>query len=150
MTRIKMIVFLGWLMMTGFVVPLAQAQNPTEAPAKIHSTPWIQEIYTQLNLTDDQKKQLEVNKQQHRAMMANIRQQIRMNKEAMKAELMKDQLDMVKIHAIHQRIKLLQDQMEDGRLNSILAVRKILTSEQFVKFVTLMKKHRTSSEKQGN
>jgi len=83
-------------------------------------------------------------------MMANIRQQIRMNKEAMKAELMKDQLDMVKIHAIHQRIKLLQDQMEDGRLNSILAVRKILTSEQFVKFVTLMKKHRTSSEKQGN
>jgi len=37
--------------------------------------------------------------------------------------------------------------MEDDKLNSILAVRGILTPDQFTKFVELMHKHRITSEK---
>ena len=44
---------------------------------------------------------------------------------------MKPRLDTPKINAVHDQIKSLQNQMEDGKLSSILAVRAILTPEQF-------------------
>ena len=128
---------------------LAHAENApgAEGPSqKWHSGQRIQEIYSQLNLTDDQKKQLEANKQQHRAKMESARQEIKADKEALKEELMKPQLDMTKINAIHDQIKSLQYQMEDDKLNSILAVRAILTPEQFSKFVNLMHKHKQEHE----
>ncbi len=106
----------------------------------------IQEIYSQLNLTDGQKKQLESNKQQHRAKMESTRQEMKTNKEALRRELMKSQLDLLKINTIHNQIKSLQDQMEDEKLNSILAVRTILTPDQFLKFVNLMHKHKQEHE----
>ncbi len=109
---------------------------------KWHSGQRIQEIYSQLNLTDDQKKQLEANKQQHRAKMESTRQEMKTYKEALKEELMKPRLDMPKINQIHDQIKSLQNQMEDGKLNSILAVRAILTPEQYLKFVNLMHQHK--------
>jgi Spy/CpxP family protein refolding chaperone len=96
------------------------------------------EIFKELNLTDDQRKQLEANKQEHRSRMQMARQQIKTTKEALRQELMKPQLDMPKIHQLHRRIKDLLSQMEDDKLNSILAVRTILTPEQFMKFNDLM------------
>ncbi len=122
---------------------LAHAENPgTEGSSlKAHSGQRIQQIYSQLNLTDDQKKQLEANKQQHRAKIQSAREAMKADKEALHAELMKPQLDMSKINQIHDQIKALQDQMEDNKLSSILAVRAILTPEQFSKFVALMHKH---------
>ena len=106
----------------------------------------IQEIYSQLDLTDIQKKQLEANKQQHRAKMEVARQEMKVNREQLHAELMKAQLDMPKINAIHREIKSLEARMEDDRLNSVLAVRSILTPEQFLKFVNLMHKHKPDHE----
>ena len=127
---------------------LAHAQNPVvEGPSqKWHSGQRIQEIYNQLNLTDDQKKQLEANKQQHRAKIQSVRQAMKTQREALQEELMKPRLDMPKINAIHHQIKSLQSQMEDDRLSSIIAVRAILTPEQFFKFVTLMHQHKQEHE----
>jgi N-acetylglutamate synthase/N-acetylornithine aminotransferase len=53
---------------------------------------------------------------------------------------------MAKIHAIHNDIKAVQDQMEDIKLDSILAVRTILTTDQFLKFTSLMHKHKPQPE----
>jgi Spy/CpxP family protein refolding chaperone len=128
---------------------LVQAQGvpPEESPsAKMHSGEHIQEIYSQLNLTDDQKKQLDANKQQHRARTEISRQELKKDKEALRQEIMSAQLDMVKINKIHQQIKDLQAQMEDDKLNSILAVRAILTPEQFLKFINLMHKHKSGHD----
>ena len=129
-------------------LPLAQADNSEagRVSTKWHSGQRFQEIYSQLNLTDDQKKQLEANKQQHRAKMENVRREIKADKETLKEELMKPQLDMPKINAIHDQIKSLQNQMEDVKLNSILGVRTILTPEQFLKFINLMHKHKQGHE----
>jgi Spy/CpxP family protein refolding chaperone len=127
---------------------LAHAENPGDkGPSqKWHSGQRTQEIYSQLNLTDDQKKQLEANKQQHRARIQSVRQAMKTDREALREELMRPRLDLPKINKIHQQIKSLQSQMEDDRLSSILAVRAILTPEQFFKFVNLMHKHKQEHE----
>ena len=126
-------------------VPLAHAQNASAtdgSSSKKHTGQYIQEIYKQLDLTDDQKKQLEVNKQQLRAKMQSFRQQMKVDRDALRLELMKPQLAMAQIKQIHDQIKSLQDQMEDEKLNSILAVRAILTPAQYLKFIGLMHKNK--------
>ncbi|MBF0571864.1 MAG: Spy/CpxP family protein refolding chaperone [Candidatus Omnitrophica bacterium] len=124
---------------------LAQAQD-VQGPFKAHSGQGIQELYSKLNLTDAQKQQLETNKQQHRARMEKARQEMKTDKEALHGELMKPQLDMARVKAIHNQIKSIQSGMEDDKLSSILTVRAILTPEQFSNFVTLMHKHKQTHD----
>ena len=101
-----------------------------------------QEIYTQLSLTDEQKKQLEDNKQKNREKRKALFEKMRSYKDALNKELMKSNLDVNKINVIQAQFKVLQSQMTDERLNSILEVRRILTPEQFAKFVLLMDQHK--------
>ena len=96
----------------------------------------------ELNLTDQQKKQLEENKSKNMELMKATFEKIKSSREALKAELMKPQLDMKKINDAQAQIKALQAQMTDNHLNSILEVRKILSREQFEKFISIMDKHK--------
>jgi len=148
MTKLKKILFGVFGLYVFAALSMAHAENPGPdgSSQKWHSGQRIQEIYSQLNLTDDQKKQLEANKQQHREKMKSVRQEIKTDKEVFKEELMKPQLDILKINQIHNQVKSLQNQMEDEKLNSILAVRAILTPEQFSKFVNLMHKKEHDEE----
>lgn len=102
----------------------------------------IHGIYTQLNLTPEQRKKLEDNRQNNREKRKELSERIRSYKEALNQEIMKPQLDMAKINEIQGSIKGLQAQMADDRLESILAVRKILTAEQFTQFITQVEKSR--------
>ena len=149
MTKFKKVLFgvIGLFVFT--VLPLAHAENPGPdgSSPKLHSGHWIQEIYSQLNLTDDQTKKLEANKQQHRARMEGARREMRVEKRALQEELMKPQLDMLKINGLHYQIKALLSQMEDIKLSSILTVRAILTPEQFSRFVNLMHQHKPGQER---
>ena len=137
MTKFKKVLFgffAAYLFAVIFPVPCsANAENPRPDKSfqEEHPGQWTQEIYSQLNLTQAQKKQLEANKQQHRAIMESARREIKADKETLKEELMKPKLDMPKINAVHGQIKALQNQMADSKLNSILAVRAILTPAQF-------------------
>ena len=94
-----------------------------------------QALYKDLNLTDEQKRLLEENrknrKEEARAMFENMKQK----RSLMKEELQKENLDMTKISGINNELKELQAKMLDHRLNGILEVRKILTPEQFRKFL---------------
>jgi Spy/CpxP family protein refolding chaperone len=141
MTKFKKVFFSG-LAAVLLALPLAQAQQGPGPEPREHDGSHIQEIFKQLDLTDEQKQQLETAKKQHRTEAASDRRAIRDAREAMRVELMKSQLDMAKIRQIHSQIKSLQDKMEDERLNSILTVRTILTQEQFQKFSSLMHKHK--------
>jgi Spy/CpxP family protein refolding chaperone len=145
MTKARKILFSFIGLYIFAVLSLAHAQNEPGmdgALPKDHSGQRIQEIFSQLGLTDVQKQELEANKQQHRAQMRIARQEMKTDKEEFQNELMKPQLDMPKINDIHNRIKAVQAQMEDNKLSSILAVRSILTQDQFLKFVNLMHKHK--------
>ncbi len=152
MTKFKKVLFgvLGVYLFAA-IFPVLCSANAENLGANGHSPKGhfeqrTQEIYSRLNLTGDQKKQLEANKQQHRAKMQNSRQGIKADKEALKEQLMKPTLDMPKINQIHEQIKSLQNQMEDDKLSSIIAVRAILTPEQYLKFVSLMHEHKEGHE----
>ncbi len=152
MTKFKKVLFAFFGVYLFAALSLAHAENPgvNGSSQKWHSGQRAQEIYSQLNLTDEQKKRLEANKQQHRAKMQSAHQGIKADKEALKGELMKSQLDMPKINQIHDQIKSLQNQMEDEKLNSIIAVRAILTPEQYLKFVNLMHKHKEGHDEESS
>ncbi len=102
----------------------------------------IQAVYDQLSLSEEQKQLLDENKKSHQAVKDTLRQALTANMEASGEELKKDNFDLNKINALHEESKNIRNQMADDRLNGILAVRKILTKEQFIKFSELMQQDR--------
>ncbi len=151
MTQLRIVLFSGlWLCVFGATAWVHAEGSPeaeVSSPTWRHGGGGIQEIYSQLHLTEIQKKQLEDNKMQHRARMKAIREQGKAYRQVFQQELMKPQLDMNKIHELHSRLKALESQMADDRLNSVLAVRSILTPQQFSEFTALMHKHKLEHEK---
>ena len=151
MRDLKKVLVVGFFILGIFVLPAAYA-NEAAYSSDEHSGyahrkhermgKKGEEIYNQLNLTQDQKKQLEANKQKHRENMEAVFEKMKSYKEDFNHELMKSTLDMNKINEIHSQFKTVQSQMSDDRLNSILEVRKILTPEQFSKFLSLMDQHK--------
>lgn len=107
----------------------------------------VQEIFAQLNLTEEQKQLLDANKSKHGAAREDGFKHGRDNMKAIGEELKKKDYDVAKIRAIHEESKKLRNEMADKRLEGILEVRKILTDEQFVKFTQLMEKDRQKNEK---
>ncbi len=93
----------------------------------------------QLNLTDDQKKQLKDIWHKQRETMKATFEQIKANREGLHKELLGPTTDMNKINALQAQWKTLQAQMADNRLNSTLEVKKILTPEQFGKYLEFQK-----------
>ena len=95
-----------------------------------------QELYKDLNLSEEQKNLLEENRKSHREEMKSILNQMKEKREAIRNELQKDELNIGRISQINNELKILSAQMLDGKLEGILKVRKILTPEQFKKFMT--------------
>jgi Spy/CpxP family protein refolding chaperone len=95
-----------------------------------------QEMFKDLNLTDEQKKELEENKKKNREMKRASFQAIKDKMITMRKELENPELNMDKINQIQGEIKIIQAQTIDARLQSVLEIRKILTLEQFSKFLT--------------
>ncbi len=108
------------------------------------------EIFKQLDLSPEQEKQLNIHRKRHREQGKEIHTSIRAKREAMKEELQKQALDMEKINKIHSEMKSMHSKKADHRLEGILEVRKILTTEQFVKFMELRKNlHSMKKRREG-
>ena len=101
-----------------------------------------QELYKDLNLTAEQKKMLDENKGKHREQMKALFNNIQAQEAAMRQELQKQNLDTGKIDQLNNELKKLQSQLLDQRLAATLEVRKILSPEQFKKFMAKMEEHR--------
>ena len=92
-----------------------------------------------LNLSEDQEKQLKDIKQKQKETMKSVFEQIKTNREAFEAEIVKATPDMNKINDAQTQIKTFQSQMMDNHLNFILAIKKIMTPEQFAGYMALEK-----------
>ncbi|MBF0505127.1 MAG: Spy/CpxP family protein refolding chaperone [Candidatus Omnitrophica bacterium] len=150
MTKLKRVLLSGFFLSVLSTACLVQADNPSQADSlktAKHGGVGIQEIFSQLNLTEPQKKQLEDNKTKHRNKMKIARQQREAYSKDLQQELMKPQLDMNKINDIHNQLKAQESKIADERLDSILTVRAILTSQQFSEFLSLMNKHKLEHAK---
>ncbi len=97
------------------------------------------EVFKQLDLSPEQEKQLEAHRNKHREQGEEIRKSIKAKRGEIKNELHKQELNMEKINKIHSELKSLRSKKADHRLEGILEVRKILTTEQFRKFCELKK-----------
>ncbi|MDD5669617.1 MAG: periplasmic heavy metal sensor [Candidatus Omnitrophica bacterium] len=102
----------------------------------------MQQFFQELNLTEEQKKLLNDNKNKHREQMKIIFQQKKDKMALIRQEVQKNELDMEKIIQINNELKELESKMLDLMLQGILDVRKILTAEQFKKFMEQAEKHR--------
>jgi len=65
--------------------------------------------------------------------------QIKANKEALTNELLQTKPDVNKINDLKSKMKALGAQMLDNRINSNLEVKKILTAQQFAKYLEIQK-----------
>ncbi len=92
-----------------------------------------------LNLSADQEKQWKDSRQKQKEAMKSVFEQMKANREAFDAEIVKATPDMNKINDIQAQLKTIQGQMVDNHLNSILEVKKILTPEQFAGYMALEK-----------
>lgn len=106
-----------------------------------------QEMFKELNLTDEQKQKLEENRKKRKDDAQGLRDHMKELKTAMRQELEKDVLDMAKVDQVQSQMKEAQAQMMDNRLKGILEVRGILTPEQFKKFSAKMDEHKGRSMK---
>ncbi|MBF0522185.1 MAG: Spy/CpxP family protein refolding chaperone [Candidatus Omnitrophica bacterium] len=100
------------------------------------------QFYKDLNLTEEQQKALEANKSKNRDQMKALGQNMKDKMSLLRQELQKDPLNMEQVNRIEADLKAAQAQMLDQRLASILEVRKILTPEQFKKFMAKMEQKR--------
>lgn len=98
------------------------------------------EIFRDLNLTAEQKKALEDNKNKNRIEMKASFEAKRAKERQLREELQKVDMDIKKVNEINNELKSLHAKMADQRLAGILEVRKILTPEQFKKFNEKMEK----------
>lgn len=119
---------------------------------KDHSEKWKeriearkQEMFKELNLTDEQKQKIDDNSTKNRNDAKGLYSQMKELRNAMRQELEKDTLDLDKINQIQSQIKQTNEQIMDNRLQGILEVRGILTPEQFRKFSEKMNEHRERS-----
>lgn len=103
-----------------------------------------------LNLSDDQVKQLKDGHQKQREAMKSLFVQIKSNREALNAEIVKATPDMSKVNDIETQLKTLQSQMVDNHLNSILGIKKILTPEQFAGYMALKKEKMLKMKMMGH
>ena len=101
-----------------------------------------EELFKELNLTEEQRQQLEANKTQNRKEMKTLFEGMREKRSRLQQELQADNINMDKVNQINGELKVLQGQMLDHRLAGILAVRKILSPEQFKKFMSKMEERK--------
>jgi len=140
--KVKNIIFLTMITFALTLTPAAASDNPAgqtkhaeQGASGVHEG-----FYKDLNLSDGQRKLLEENRAKNREQMKALVNEIKEKKSAMRRELQKEALDMTKINQTNQDLKKLEAQMLDYRLERIFEVRKILTPEQFRKFMDNIEK----------
>ncbi len=103
------------------------------------------EMTEKLGLTPEQQAQLKEMREKGKDQVKANFEQMRAKREAMQEELQKADFDPAKVKALQEELKAMHSAMADQHMEHMLAVRKILTPEQFKKF-SEMKKNRGHKE----
>ncbi len=108
-----------------------------------------EKFHQQLGLTAEQEAQLTSGRKAHRAKMDELREALQAKRKDLADELAKPDLNTAQVNALKEEIKGLHNQQVDERVNSILAVRNILTPEQFAKFQQFGERFRERRHNKG-
>lgn len=110
--------------------------------SKVKKQRWLRNkeaIYNQLNLTEEQKTSLKENKDKQKSQMMSLQKELQQENKNLKDALNSPSFSRRDLEPIAERIKKLEAKKIDLRINGILAVKEILTPEQFSKFQELVK-----------
>lgn len=101
----------------------------------------------ELNLTPEQKQKLQEQRQAARQANQSVREQMKTKMQELHAEIAKPEADPVKIKDLVADINTLKGNMFSSHVDGILAMKAILTPEQFAKFEENRKKHGFGKQK---
>lgn len=104
-------------------------------------------LVKELNLTSEQEKQIRKQRKEKRKKNKTIRKKLGKKMKELREELEKQDVDKGKIDAIAEGIKALRGTLIDQRINAILAMKEILTPEQYEKLKELREKRRSERRK---
>ena len=99
-------------------------------------------IYQELNLTPEQQKKLEENRQAQREKTSQLRTAMKEKEKQLQQTLKDPAVTRANVEPVVNEIKSLQAQLIDQRVSGIFAVKEILTPEQVIKFNQLMEKRK--------
>jgi periplasmic protein CpxP/Spy len=109
---------------------------------------WGDKWQEQLNLSADQKAQIQKIREQEKSASEGLRQQMRTAMEKQKS-LMTGNASDEQLRQQHQEMQTLRQQAETRRFETMLQIRKILTPEQRAKAAQLMQEHRGGHRHRG-
>ncbi|MFA6636763.1 MAG: periplasmic heavy metal sensor [Candidatus Omnitrophota bacterium] len=112
----------------------------------------------ELGLSDQQKEAIEANKKAAEENAAIIKQDLYASKQALSEELKKPEIDPAAVNKAALGIKDAQGKFVDARVESFLAMKEVLTEEQFRKMIEMKdswsgkkgKRSRDRAKKKGN
>ncbi len=102
----------------------------------------VEQIYDQLNLSQEQRKLIRENRARHKDAMEALGQKRKDSMKMIGEELKQKDPDLDKLSDLYAGVKNLGEEATNERFRSILEVRKILTQEQFIKFNDLIEEQK--------
>lgn len=126
---------------------LAQAdtQSPRHFPRSARKENWLQE----LNLSKDQIQKIQQIRRQYQARLTQQRQSVKQSQQALKDLMASGDASSEQIRQKFSQVQTLQQTLADTRMESMLAIRNVLTTEQRQKLTELMRQPGKSGRGRG-
>jgi Spy/CpxP family protein refolding chaperone len=128
------------LVVSLFAVSCAYAQE--QRAGKSDGGRLKESIYKELNLTPEQQQKLEANRKAQREKITQLRTTMMEKKEQLQQALKDPKVVEAKVAPLVSELKSLQARLIDLRVSGILAVKEILSPEQFAKFNQFIEKRK--------
>lgn len=103
----------------------------------------------ELQLTPGQKEQLAKEREEFASKSKDLREKIQTARTGLKAELEKPVPDKAKVNSLVAEIKGMVGQQIQNRVDKVMAMKQILTPEQFSKMSASMKEHKQHKDKKS-
>ncbi len=102
----------------------------------------FQDMTEKLDLSEGQREQLKAHRDQQKARMKELKEELRTNYKTLRKELENYDSDERIVKGTAAKLKTIQAQLLDQKVDNFLAMRKILTPEQFRKMSELREERR--------
>lgn len=131
------------LVIMGMVVSTSGGMAYAAAEQNEKECKWAkqEQFFKDLNLTPEQKEKVKAQKEAQKAIRKQSREQMKSKMEALHTELGKPATDRAVVNGLVADINTLKGQSFAQRIDGVLALKDILTPEQFSKFQAKHKEH---------
>jgi Spy/CpxP family protein refolding chaperone len=143
-TRCAGILLASWACVALFSVAVACAQTPSASGEGEFGCKGkkFEKHLKELNLTPEQKTQLDTQRAAQREAMETIRQSIETKHQELRAEIDKETTEKAKIDSIAVELKNLEAQRIDQEIKGNLRMKEVLTPDQFKKLNAIREKRK--------